>query len=181
MMNGDQFNRGAIRPVECVKEGWELIKNDYWLLFAVALVGGLIGIMMAGQPKNPIRRLVINDIGPYIPVKGLRRIGGLVAFAGLMEPWLDADGSEIDTGAILTTRANADIAHIHDRMPLLVDREQYASWLDPAQSDPDILQGLLVPAAPGRLWRSRSCLLCRSEGRRRSCCDRRDSPDGRSR
>ena len=43
MMNGDQFNRGAIRPVECVKEGWELIKNDYWLLFAVALVGGLIG------------------------------------------------------------------------------------------------------------------------------------------
>jgi pimeloyl-ACP methyl ester carboxylesterase len=46
-------------------------------------LGGLIGIMMAGQPRNPIRRLVINDIGPYIPVKGLRRIG---AYLGARSP-----------------------------------------------------------------------------------------------
>ena len=42
-MNDISFNTGVIKPVECVKEGWELIKNDYWVLFAVALVGGLIG------------------------------------------------------------------------------------------------------------------------------------------
>lgn len=42
-MNDISFNTGVIKPVECVKEGWELIKNDYWVLFAVALVGGVIG------------------------------------------------------------------------------------------------------------------------------------------
>lgn len=42
-MNKAEFNTGVIRPVECFKEGWELIKSDYWLLFAISLVGGLIG------------------------------------------------------------------------------------------------------------------------------------------
>ncbi len=42
-MNNTEFRTGVIKPVECVKEGWELIKNDYWILFAVSLVGGLIG------------------------------------------------------------------------------------------------------------------------------------------
>jgi len=41
-MRNDQFNVGAIKPVECVREGWELIKDEYWLLFAISLVGGLI-------------------------------------------------------------------------------------------------------------------------------------------
>jgi len=35
---------GVIHPVECYKEGWELIKDQYWLLFAVTLVGALIGV-----------------------------------------------------------------------------------------------------------------------------------------
>lgn len=42
-MNNMEFRTGVIKPVECVKEGWELIKNDYWVLFAVGLVGGIIG------------------------------------------------------------------------------------------------------------------------------------------
>lgn len=42
-MNNENFTVGQIRPVECYKEGWELIKSDYWLMFAIALVGALIG------------------------------------------------------------------------------------------------------------------------------------------
>lgn len=42
-MTNTQFRTGVINPVECVKEGFELIKKDYWLLFAIGLVGGLIG------------------------------------------------------------------------------------------------------------------------------------------
>src|SRR5687767_13606172 len=38
-----EFRSGVIRPVECVKEGFELIKSDYWLLLAIGLVGGMIG------------------------------------------------------------------------------------------------------------------------------------------
>ena len=42
-------------------------------------LGGLIGIVLAGLPGNPIRRLVINDIGPYLPWSGLSRLGAYVA------------------------------------------------------------------------------------------------------
>ena len=38
-----QFNVGVIRPVECFKEAWELIKNDYWILVLIFLVGVFIG------------------------------------------------------------------------------------------------------------------------------------------
>jgi hypothetical protein len=42
-MPNTEFRTGVIKPVECVKEGFELIKNDYWLLFAILLVGAIIG------------------------------------------------------------------------------------------------------------------------------------------
>jgi uncharacterized membrane protein len=38
-----EFNRGAIRPVECLKAGWELIKADYWLFLGISVVGILVG------------------------------------------------------------------------------------------------------------------------------------------
>lgn len=38
-----EIRTGVIRPVECMKEGWELIKQDYWLLFGITIVGLLIG------------------------------------------------------------------------------------------------------------------------------------------
>lgn len=42
-MTNTEFRTGVINPVDCVKEGFELIKRDYWLLFAILLVGALIG------------------------------------------------------------------------------------------------------------------------------------------
>lgn len=38
-----EFRRGVIAPVECIKEGWALIKDQYWLFFGISLVGILIG------------------------------------------------------------------------------------------------------------------------------------------
>lgn len=38
-----EFRTGVIRPVECFREGWELIKDQYWLIFAITFVGMLIG------------------------------------------------------------------------------------------------------------------------------------------
>ena len=38
-------------------------------------LGGLVGMMLAAQPHSPIRRFVINDIGPFIPGAALRRLG----------------------------------------------------------------------------------------------------------
>jgi pimeloyl-ACP methyl ester carboxylesterase len=41
-------------------------------------MGGLIGMMLAAQPATPIRRLVLNDVGAFIPQASLIRIGGYV-------------------------------------------------------------------------------------------------------
>src|SRR5947209_18261400 len=38
-----EFTTGQIRPIECAKEGWALIKDEYWMLFGVSIVGALIG------------------------------------------------------------------------------------------------------------------------------------------
>ena len=38
-------------------------------------LGGLIGIVMAGQPNAPINRLVMNDVGPFLPWQALQRLG----------------------------------------------------------------------------------------------------------
>ncbi len=42
-MKNTEFRTGVIKPVECVREAWELIKDEYWILFAVSLVGAMIG------------------------------------------------------------------------------------------------------------------------------------------
>lgn len=44
-MSQEQFNIGVIKPVECLKEAWELIKPQYWLLFAITIIGVMIGGM----------------------------------------------------------------------------------------------------------------------------------------
>lgn len=41
-------------------------------------MGGLIGMMLAYQSKTPIRRLIVNDVGPFIPKAALERIGAYV-------------------------------------------------------------------------------------------------------
>jgi pimeloyl-ACP methyl ester carboxylesterase len=41
-------------------------------------MGGLIGLLLAATPNTPIRRLVLNDVGPHLPLAALERIGGYV-------------------------------------------------------------------------------------------------------
>jgi len=42
-------------------------------------MGGIIGMMLAIQPNSPIQRLVVNDVGPFIPKESLARIGDYLA------------------------------------------------------------------------------------------------------
>jgi len=37
------FKRGAVRPVECIKGGWNLIQGNYWLVLGMCIVGWMIG------------------------------------------------------------------------------------------------------------------------------------------
>lgn len=65
-------------------------------------------------------------------------------FAGLWEHWEGADGSAVDTCTILTTTANERVRFLHDRMPVILHRPDYAGWLDP-KTPPDFLLHLLRP------------------------------------
>lgn len=74
--------------------------------------------------------------------------GGIVAFGGLMETWQEPGGSEIDTGAILTTQANADLAPIHNRMPVVIHPQDFDRWLDCRTNEPRDVADLMRPVQP---------------------------------
>ena len=67
------------------------------------------------------------------------------AMAGLWEHWQGADGSEIETCAILTCRANEMMKQIHDRMPVILHRDDYGRWLDTDIQHAEKVQDLLTP------------------------------------
>lgn len=81
---------------------------------------------------------------------------GTLAMAGLYEIWRDRAKDDDDparfrwTCTVITTDATDDLGQIHDRMPLMVERDRWGAWLDP-RAPQDSLLDLLVPAAPGRL------------------------------
>lgn len=43
MTDQTEFRTGVISPVECYKEGWQILKPHFWILFAITIVGMLIG------------------------------------------------------------------------------------------------------------------------------------------
>lgn len=69
----------------------------------------------------------------------------LFAFAGLWESWESPEGEVVHSCTILTTQPNAVMADIHDRMPVILDKEAEKTWLDPNVQDPELLQKLIKP------------------------------------
>jgi putative SOS response-associated peptidase YedK len=79
----------------------------------------------------------------------------LFAFAGLWEHWRDRSGGEsaewIRTCAIITGEPNELVAPIHDRMPVILDRSDWAKWLGEYPADKDALLALLKPFPAERM------------------------------
>jgi putative SOS response-associated peptidase YedK len=80
-----------------------------------------------------------------------RADGAPLALAGLWEGWRDAAGEVLRTFTIMTTAANATMAPIHNRMPVILEEEDWRTWLGEVPRDP---LDLLRPAAEDvlRLW-----------------------------
>jgi putative SOS response-associated peptidase YedK len=76
---------------------------------------------------------------------------GLMGFAGLYETYCDPTGGEIDTALIITTAANALMSRLHGRMPAILEREDFAAWLDVDGVDADAAVRLLRPAPDSKL------------------------------
>jgi Uncharacterized conserved protein len=84
-----------------------------------------------GETKRPI----------YIRLKSGKPFG----FAGIYETWESEQGEQIITCAIITTGANELMKPIHDRMPVIVPKENENLWLDPGTGDQDLLLEMLKP------------------------------------
>ena len=83
----------------------------------------------------------------HITVEGTDVFG----LAGLWESWQDPAGNELDTCTILTCAPNEMMADLHDRMPVILDPNQYDAWLDPDQQDAQAASRLLKPYAADKM------------------------------
>jgi putative SOS response-associated peptidase YedK len=84
-----------------------------------------------GETKRPM----------YIRLKSGKPFG----FAGLYETWKSEQGEQVVTCAIITTGANDLMKPIHDRMPVIIPKENESLWLDPRTDDQDLLLEMLRP------------------------------------
>jgi len=75
----------------------------------------------------------------------------IMAMAGLYELWKSPEDEWIWTCTVITTDAPDDLGRIHDRMPMIVERERWDAWLDPALTETDTVRGLLTPAMAGTM------------------------------
>ena len=103
-----------------------------------------------------------------------RTDGEPCVFGGLWEGWRGPDGEVVRTYTIVTTAANAEMSTLHDRMPLVLEREAWPAWLGEGDADP---LELLRPAPDGTLhmWAvSRAVNSVRNNGA--ELIDRTDDP-----
>ncbi len=76
-----------------------------------------------------------------------------LALAAVWERWQSPDGQILRTFAIMTTSANREMSALHDRMPVVIERDSWSRWL--GEDDGDVLT-LLRPAPDGILRLRRS-------------------------
>ena len=74
-----------------------------------------------------------------------RSSGELTILAGLWETWRSPAGETIRSCTVLTTTANEAMARLHDRMPVILAREDWPVWLGEAPANGDQVAALLGP------------------------------------
>ena len=72
--------------------------------------------------------------------------GEPLVFAGLWETWTGPNGEEVDTAAIVTTRANKTLSALYERMPVIVPTEAFDLWLNTNEVDAATAAALIAPA-----------------------------------
>lgn len=83
----------------------------------------------------------------YFSLKSGRPFG----FAGLYETWRSPQGEALRTCTIITTEPNELVRSVHDRMPVIVQKDLETPWIDPLNHDRDMLLSLLTPYPPDEM------------------------------
>lgn len=75
----------------------------------------------------------------------------VLLFAGLWEIWEKGGGSPVESFTIITTSANSLLESLHDRMPVILNPESVATWLNPKAPSKELTQ--LLKPYPGELMK----------------------------
>lgn len=109
-------------------------------------MGGMIGMAMAAMANTPVRRLVLNDVGPFIPKAALERIAG---YAGLDPVFPDLDAAVAHFSEIYAPfgpLTEAQWRHLSETSLKELPEGGWAMRRDPAIgaafSDPDALEDI---------------------------------------
>jgi putative SOS response-associated peptidase YedK len=78
-----------------------------------------------------------------------RRDGAMFGLAALAENWIGPNGEEMETVAIVTAAASADLAVLHHRVPVTLMAGDFARWLDCSSDDAAPVMALLKGPQPG--------------------------------
>jgi putative SOS response-associated peptidase YedK len=78
-----------------------------------------------------------------------RRDGGPFGLAALAETWIGPNGEELDTVAIVTAPASADLAALHPRVPVTIAAEDFDGWLDCRADNAEAVMALLAAPQEG--------------------------------
>ena len=123
-------------------------------------MGGLIGLGLASLPGSPVRRLVLNDIGPVIQPEAMRRIG---AYLGLPAHWRTVE----EAADALLAISQGFGPHTREqwlaltRAQLAADGDGYKPHYDPAIAVPfRAITPELAAAGEAMLWQSYDRLAC---------------------
>jgi putative SOS response-associated peptidase YedK len=82
-----------------------------------------------------------------------RRDGAPIGLAGLAETWIGPNGEELDTVAIVTAPASADLAVLHHRVPVTIGASDFDRWLDcSGDSAEDVMALLRAPEEGEFAW-----------------------------
>ena len=87
------------------------------------------------------KRIDKRKVPYYIGIKNSK----IFSFAGLYDNWKDSVGNELKTFTIITTNSNNTLKPIHNRMPVILEREFEEDWLDVKTHDFDSLKQMLKP------------------------------------
>lgn len=74
-----------------------------------------------------------------------RADGKPLALAGVWDHWQTPDGDTLESCAIITTDPNDFMSDVAERMPVILDQQDWNTWLNPEIKDPDSLLSLLIP------------------------------------
>jgi len=90
---------------------------------------------------------------PKRPYFIYRRDGAPIGLAGLAETWVGPNGEELDTVAIVTAPAGADLSVLHHRVPATIAASDFERWLDCSDDSAEGVVALLTAPAEGEfVW-----------------------------